>query len=110
MVRVLVVFLARDEVMTEMFCPSDTCVELPLDHVLHQVILGVGTPEAPHVRLMELDCRTATWVIESVVMVGGTGRWGVEDVYVNLDDELTIAYIERPVERSGWNIMWLLPG
>ena len=35
---------------------------------------------------------------------------GFEDVYVNLDDELTITYIERPVERSGWNIMWLLPG
>ena len=28
----------------------------------------------------------------------------------NLDDELTITYLERPVERSGWNIMWLLPG
>ena len=28
----------------------------------------------------------------------------------NLYDELTIAYIERPVERSGWNKMWLLPG
>ena len=72
MVRVLVVFLARDEVMMEVFCPSDTCVELPLDHVLHQVILGVGTPEAPHVRLMELDWITA-WFAGGVVMVGNTG-------------------------------------
>ena len=71
MVRVLVVFLSRDEVMMEMFCPSDTCVELPLDHVLHQVILGVGTPEAPHVRLMELDWITA-WLAGGVVMVEST--------------------------------------
>ena len=55
-----------------MFCPSDTCVELPLDHVLHQVILGVGTPEAPHVRLMELDCNF-TWFSGNVVIEGGTG-------------------------------------
>ena len=71
MVRVLVVFLAIDKVMMEMFCPSDTCVELPLDHVLHQVILGVGTPEAPHVRLMGLDWITA-WLAGGVVMVGST--------------------------------------
>ena len=73
MVRVLVVFLAIDEVMMEMFCPSDTCVELVLDHVLHQVILGVGTPEAIHVRLMELDWIT-TWFAGGVVMVGSTKR------------------------------------
>ena len=72
MVRVLVVFLAIDKVMMEMFCPSDTCVELPLDHVLHQVILGVGTPEAPHVRLMELDCNF-TWFSGNVVIEGRTG-------------------------------------
>ena len=72
MVRVLVVFLAMDKVMMEMFCPSDTCVELPLDHVLHQVILGVGTPEAPHVRLMELDCNF-TWFSGNVVIEGHTG-------------------------------------
>ena len=73
MVRLLVVFRALDEVMMEMFCPSDSCVELPLDHVLHQVILGVGTPEAPHVRLMELNWTTARFVW-GVVMVGSTKR------------------------------------
>ena len=72
MVRVLVVFLAMDEVMMEMFCPSDTCVELPLDHVLHHVKLGVGTPEALHVRLMELDCNF-TWFSGNVVIEGRTG-------------------------------------
>ena len=60
MVRVLAVFLALNEVMMEMLCPSDTnCVELPLDDVLHQVISGLGTPEAPYVRLMELNWNTA---------------------------------------------------
>ena len=52
MVRLLEVFLATEDVMMEMYCPANTWVELPLDHVLHQVILGVGTPEALHVRLM----------------------------------------------------------
>ena len=71
MVRLLVVFLAMDEVMMKIFCPSDTCVELALDHVLHQVILGVGTPEAPHVRLMEFNWTTA-WFAGCVVMVRST--------------------------------------
>ena len=71
MVRVLVVFLAIDELMMEMFCPSDICVELPLDHALHQVILSVGTPEAPHVRLMGFNWTTA-WFAGCVVMVRST--------------------------------------
>mgnify|MGYP003483241638 FL=1 len=69
MVRVLVVFLAIDEV--EMFCPSDTCEELPLDHVLHQVISGVGTPEATHVRVIEFDC-TTTWLTGAAMISGIT--------------------------------------
>ena len=78
MVRVLVVFLVVGEVVMKMFCPSDTCVELPLeslslvlplDHVIHQVKLGVFTPEATHVRLMELDCNF-TW---NVVIEGHIG-------------------------------------
>ena len=89
MVRVLVVFLAMDEVMMEMFCPSDTCVELPLDHVhvLHQVILGVGTPEAPHVRLMELDW-IADWFAGGVMMVGSTADWKMK-AFVTFSNILT---------------------
>ena len=49
MVRLLEVFLATEDVMMD---PANTWMELPLDHVLHQVISGVGTPEASHVRLM----------------------------------------------------------
>ena len=69
MVRVLVVVLAIHEV--EMFCSSNTCKELPLDHVLHQVISGVGTPEATHVREIEFDW-TTTWLTGGAIISGIT--------------------------------------
>ena len=66
------VSLPTDDVVMEMFCSANTWMELPLDHVLHQVILGVGTPEAMHVRLVGLNWITA-WFAGGVVMVGSTG-------------------------------------
>ena len=72
--RSLVVFRVIDiDAMTMLFCPSDTCMELPLGHVLHQVILGVGTPEAMHIRLMELDWIT-DWLIGGTMMSGSTKK------------------------------------
>ena len=65
------VSLPTDDVMMEMFCSTITWM-VPLDHVLHQVILGVGTPEAMHVRLVGLNWITA-WFAGGVVMVGSTG-------------------------------------
>ena len=72
--RSLVVFRVIDiDVMTMLFCPSNTCMELPLDHVLHHVISGVGTPEAIHVSEMESNC-TTDWLIGGTMMSGSTKK------------------------------------
>ena len=62
------VSLPTDDVVMEMFCSANTWMELPLDHV-HQVILGGGTPEALHKRVMGWDCNSA-WSSGGSVMLG----------------------------------------
>ena len=64
--------LPKEVVLMEMFCSAITWMELPPDHVLHQVILGLGTPEAMHFRLVGLNWSTAPFA-GGVVMLGSTG-------------------------------------
>ena len=78
MMSSLVTLFISDVVMMTIRWSSRTSMELPLDHVFHQVISGVGTPEALQRRLMDVFWSTALLSGGSMMYgsAGGVGGGG----------------------------------